>query len=261
MTSRDILSFDIHDITTVVEKHEGAGFDFRNVDRMIDGFVLFTDGEAELTWQGEDTVIVKKDDLVIFHQNDTYRFFAEKPCSYITCGLFLDYPGGNKIKALPRIVRLDDEHIQKIHDLATEWDKHRYDSAMYCRIGIMSLYLDLFRMTAEDELSASDPAVSLAIDFLHNNFKRNFQSEEIARYCSLSASHLRSKFSKKVGMTLTEYRDRLRIKAARELLSGGEFSVKETASELGFCDVYHFSKFFAKYMATTPARFAKEAKR
>lgn len=260
MADRDILNFDIHDITTVTEKHEGAGFEFRNPARMLDGFVLFTDGEAELSIYGENTINVKKDDFIIFNQNDNYRFYAEKPCSYITCGFFMDYPFGNKSKALPRLLRCNREQVKKIRTLADEWGQHRYESAMVCKIGIMSFYLDLFRMSANKELSEADSVVNCALDFLHSNFKRNFKTEEIAHYCSISTSHLRSKFSASVGMTITEYRDRLRIKAARELLSVGEFSVKETASELGFCDVYHFSKFFAKYTLTTPAKFAKNPK-
>ncbi len=260
MANRDILSFDIHDITTITEKHEPAFFEFKNPCRMIDGFVLFTHGEAELSRYGEEAITVKKDDFIIFHQNDNYRFFAEKPCSYITCGFFMDFPSGNKIKALPRIVHLNKEQIQKIRALAEEWNMQKYDSAISCKIVIMSVYLDLFRMTASKELAGNDPAVNLAIDFLHANFKRNFKTEEVARHCSLSASYLRSRFSRSVGMTLTEYRDRLRIKAARELLAGGEFSVKETAAELGFCDVYHFSKFFTRYTTVTPAKFAKNPK-
>ena len=258
MTSRDSLSFDIYGITTCTEKHEAAGFEFRNRCRPIDGFVLFTDGEAELDIVGEEKLCVKKGDFIIFNQGDSYRFYAEKPCSYITCGFMLDFKSGNKTKALPRMSKCTDEQFSRIDLLAKEWGVSRYDSEMSCRIGIMAFYLDLFRATANKELSDTDPAIKLAIDFLHGNFKRNFKTEEIAKFCSLSPSYLRSRFSEKMGMTLTEYRDRLRIKAARELLSGGEFSIKETAMELGFCDVYHFSKFFTRYAYTTPARFAKE---
>ena len=260
MADKDILTFDIHDITTVTEKHESAGFEFRNPARVLDGFVLFTGGKAELSIYGEKTLTVKKDDFIIFNQNDSYRFYAEKPCSYITCGFFMDYPFGNKNKALPRLLKCNTEQVKKIRTLSDEWEQHRYESAMVCKIGIMSFYLELFKMSADKELLKADPVVTRALDFLHSNFKRNFRSEEIAHYCSVSESHLRSKFSSSVGMTITEYRDRLRIKAARELLSGGEFSVKETASELGFCDVYHFSKFFTKYAMTTPAKFAKNPK-
>ena len=261
MAGKEILSFDIHGITTVTEKHENAGFEFHNPCRMFDGFVLFTDGEAELSRIGEETAIVKKDDIVIFNQGDNYRFYAEKPCSYITCGLFLEYPVGNKSKALPKIARLSHEQVQKIREFSEIWEMRKFDSVITCKIGIMSLYLELFRETSAKEYSEEDPAISRALDYLHKNFKRNFKTDEIARYCNLSSSYLRSRFYDKVGMTITEYRDRLRIKAARELLSGGEFSVKETAAELGFCDVYHFSKFFARHTNITPARFARDPKK
>jgi len=57
-------------------------------------------------------------------------------------------------------------------------------------------------------------------------------------------------------MTITDYRNDLRISAAKQMLQSGLFSVKETAMELGYCDVYYFSKCFTAETGITPARFA-----
>ena len=81
--------------------------------------------------------------------------------------------------------------------------------------------------------------------------------EDVARYCSLSVSHLRSKFLKVTGLTIIGYRDKLRIDAAKELLQCGYFDIGEISTELGYCDVYHFSKAFKKYVGLSPTKWLK----
>lgn len=128
---------------------------------------------------------------------------------------------------------------------------------MICKIELMRLYLDFIKKhTGENEHSV-DKTVSLAVKYIHENFKRNFKTDEIARFCSVSPSHLRLKFLRETGKTITEYRDDLRIKSAKELLSSGFFSVKEAAYELGFCDVYYFTKFFTQNTGFSPAKYIK----
>ena len=60
-----------------------------------------------------------------------------------------------------------------------------------------------------------------------------------------------------MGMTIVEYRDALRLELAKELLLSGFLSVKETAYELGFCDVYYFTKFFKAHADMTPGEYVK----
>ena len=45
----------------------------------------------------------------------------------------------------------------------------------------------------------------------------------------------------------------------RLVLGSGMFSVKETAAELGYCDVFYFSRCFTSAVGRSPARFAAEA--
>ena len=53
------------------------------------------------------------------------------------------------------------------------------------------------------------------------------------------------------------YRDNLRIIAAKEMLESGIFSATEIAAELGYCDIYHFSKVFKKYVGVSPTEYNK----
>jgi transcriptional regulator GlxA family with amidase domain len=60
-----------------------------------------------------------------------------------------------------------------------------------------------------------------------------------------------------MNMSVTEYRDCLRNKSAKEMLASGCFSVKETANILGYYDVYHFTKIFTRQNGISPAKYAR----
>ena len=112
----------------------------------------------------------------------------------------------------------------------------------------------------ETKLSYNDKDIAEAVDFIHNNFKRNFTTEELSRHCAMSPSYLRTKFLKKLGVTVTEYRDNLRISAAKEMLKSEAFSINDIADALGYFDVSHFSKFFTKKCGMTPTKYAESQK-
>ena len=245
----EICDYGISGIYTVVEKREENGFVFFTEEREWDGFVLFTEGTAALYENGKLHSEVKKGDIVFFRRGDSYGFKASAPCSYITSGFFFEISDPSVL--FPRVMPCPPGARDRIYRIAAEWEKRRPHSRMECKIELLSLYLGFIcDLDASD--GHRDSAVCAALDFLHDNFKRNFSASEIARHCSLSSSCLRARFLKATGMTITAYRDTLRLQAATELLTGGVFTIKETAMELGFCDVYHFSRFYKKHSGKTP---------
>jgi len=58
-------------------------------------------------------------------------------------------------------------------------------------------------------------------------------------------------------MTVGKYRESLRIASAKEMLESGYFTVTEIATQLGFCDVYHFSKVFSACVGCSPTSWIK----
>lgn len=258
MLENEYLNFDIYEVCTIVKKCETGVFDFQNVCREWDGFVFFVEGSASLLFSGKFYKNVCAGELVLLKKGDNYGFYAENGCSYITSAFFFTEDSKESVCSLPRVIKCSSELSAKIFEMKDIWEKRLFESNMFCKIQLLSLYLEIAKLEKYRKAFDNDFAVTQALEFIHNNFKRNFSNEEISRYCSMSGSYLRSKFLKCVGVTITEYRDGLRLKAAKELLTGRVFSVKETALELGFCDVYHFSKFFAKHTGISPAKYAKD---
>lgn len=68
----------------------------------------------------------------------------------------------------------------------------------------------------------------------------------------------RAIFRKSTGMTILGFRELQRINEAKQMLSTSLFSQKEIAYELGYHDVYHFSKAFKKITGFTPGKYEKQ---
>lgn len=79
---------------------------------------------------------------------------------------------------------------------------------------------------------------------------------QIAAKCGVSDCYFRRLFRQYSGESPIEFRQRLRIERAKQLLlSDEQYTVSEVAQELGFSDVYHFSKTFKNYCGVSPKKF------
>ncbi|HZT99337.1 MAG TPA: helix-turn-helix transcriptional regulator, partial [Ktedonobacteraceae bacterium] len=79
----------------------------------------------------------------------------------------------------------------------------------------------------------------------------------IADTLGVHPSYLSRAFKKEVGMTLTDYINRLRIEEAKYLLDQGGISVTEAALNVGYNDPNYFSKVFTKLEHVTPQEYRK----
>lgn len=78
-----------------------------------------------------------------------------------------------------------------------------------------------------------------------------------AKKAGLSESRFRLLFHKLTGCSVTRYQNRLRIQAAQDLLASGHYSVGEVAEELGFRDIYYFSRLFKRFTGMPPSAFSR----
>lgn len=76
----------------------------------------------------------------------------------------------------------------------------------------------------------------------------------------ISFSHFRRKFRELNGRAPHDHLINCRLKKAMNLLRGGTLSVKEAASDSGFCDYPHFCKLFRKNFGISPGRYSKMRK-
>lgn len=249
----NVIDIYISKIYTIIKKEETESFHFINNERKWDGFVLFTEGEGYFIDRNNARGTFSKGTILPLTKGDNYELHSIGPCSYVTAAYDLNYSEKTAISSLPVKVNFNEALTRKIVEISELWQSHTWDSYILCRSRLLKMYYELYRLN-EDQNAQTDETIVKAKQYIHENFGNSFSFPQLCHILSISPSYLRAKFKNHTGITISEYRDNLRIDSAKEMLESGLFSLKEIAFALGYCDPYHFSKAFKKSEGISPGR-------
>lgn len=107
--------------------------------------------------------------------------------------------------------------------------------------------------------SSNDAVLAPVLQALEAHPEDNRSLAELARLAHTTERTLIRRCRRDLGMSLSEWRQRLRILRAMPLLESGR-SVESTALDLGYSSSSAFIAMFRKLMHVTPAEFAKSQK-
>lgn len=93
------------------------------------------------------------------------------------------------------------------------------------------------------------------LQWIKIHITQNISLQHVAYEFSFSKEYLARYFKKRMGMSMQEYINNLRISNAKQLLCNSGLNIKEIAHELGFIDEKYFFKLFKKYENLTPKQF------
>ena len=96
--------------------------------------------------------------------------------------------------------------------------------------------------------------------FLSANLCRRLTLREIASAVNVSISSLTHSYARETGESALRTHMATRVNRAKDLLLMGE-AIKDVANDLGFFDVYHFSRVFKTYAGMPPAKFRSAAQK
>ncbi|MFZ4928415.1 helix-turn-helix domain-containing protein [Chryseobacterium sp. Mn2064] len=106
-----------------------------------------------------------------------------------------------------------------------------------------------------------DKRLTKVIEYLHHHYREEIRIEELGDTALLSLRTLERIFKKETGLTLIKYQQMLRIIKSLELLSSGNFTISETAYEVGYKSIQAYTRSFQSVMQFRPTDFIKNIKR
>lgn len=104
-------------------------------------------------------------------------------------------------------------------------------------------------------LTHGDAAVLRVQHWLQTTQAKEVELATLAAQAGLEERTLLRRFQKATGMTTTEYRQRLRVGRARELLQFGNASIDRVAWEVGYSDPSAFRKIFTRIVGLSPSAY------
>ena len=93
----------------------------------------------------------------------------------------------------------------------------------------------------------------------HRSAQAWLTPQEVAREVGLSYETFRKRFVERTAESPGQFQKRRRIEWACAAIYHGQHTMKEIADELGFCDVFHFSKAFKQGVGMTPSEYRRRA--
>jgi AraC-like DNA-binding protein len=99
--------------------------------------------------------------------------------------------------------------------------------------------------------------IHAAQQFVLDHLAAPISLENLARAAALSPFHFSRVFHAKTGFTPAAYVRSVRINRARELLRGGELSIKQIGQAVGYPQPQHFSAVFKQATGVSPREFVR----
>lgn len=160
----------------------------------------------------------------------------------------------------------DSEVGVRIDELLREADTRDVGFELALKGACLSLLSLLVRRHLEATLGAAEAArrttqqqrLGEVLSRLDRDFREDVPISELAHLAGLCESHFCRVFRLLTGKSPVEYRNRLRIGAAREQLSSSTEPVEQIAFACGFQDPNYFSRIFHKLESISPSEYRKQ---
>ena len=140
----------------------------------------------------------------------------------------------------------------------------RHAQPLWFRSKLLELAAELFFEPEHEEMfchrqqKVANERVEAVKSQLLGNLANPPSLDELGKAIGCSPHYLSRTFSKEVGMTITQFVRKARIAKAAELLRSGKFNVTETALEVGYNSLSHFSKIFYEETGCCPGLYPND---
>ena len=188
--------------------------------------------------------------LALFLDADYLRGLADSICRVRQLSFYnQSFAYGAYLKSLLLAFIEESRNKQSGHDLITQ--------SIANQVGVYLLRNIRNNCSAlKDEKRYSQKNnINQAIEFIYENYWKNFSLNEVAQAAHLSPYHFSRVFKAEVGQTPFEFLLDIKIEKAKELLRYEDKSITEICFECGFNTSSYFTRVFSKKVGLTPTAF------
>lgn len=237
----------------------------RHVDWCV--LVCCVEGCAEYRFIDSD-LQVKAGDVLFFAQNEerSVRSNWKNPWSFYTAVFSLHEDLGVSGKELGNLLgrnplRSTKEIVAKFSDLSLQWAERKIGYELRCVGMLLELLGSLLEEANDRALSTRIPnysRIKKVMVMIEHSSGKDLRIGKIAAEAGLSESRFRHLFKEATGSSPTRYANLKKVQKAKDLLLSGSFNVGEAAEELGFQNIFYFSRLFKSITGQNPSVYLKK---
>ncbi|WP_098420506.1 helix-turn-helix domain-containing protein [Marinobacter sp. LV10MA510-1] len=124
---------------------------------------------------------------------------------------------------------------------------------------MLLLLIQLLQERHGDKLNL-DRRVSVAKQFIDDNFHKKIIVAELAAVAHLSIRQLNELFRTQIGMTPHHYLTELRMQESWRLLEQSDLNIQRIADAVGYSSLSSFSDRFSRHFGKSPSHFRRKSK-
>ena len=192
----------------------------------------------------------------VYNGSKTAEFYyIHFQCDSLPEGLDLKTSHVYSLDSHPQTVPIFEEIIEE-----TLSKKPCYESLCISRL-LCLLYL-IQREVTETSITHSKEwhSVARVIQHMNRYCDKDLKLSDYASMCHMSKFHFLRVFKEVTGATPLEYRNRIRIDHAKELLKSSSYTVSEISRSLGYSSLAYFSAAFKKETGLSPTEYLANSK-
>lgn len=111
---------------------------------------------------------------------------------------------------------------------------------------------------SNDETECRDTNFMQALALIHEKYNEKLTIDRLAKEARMSRATFTRRFICICKLSPTEYITRKRIEVAESMLASSNALISEIAESVGFYDIAHFSKVFAKHHGCSPLEYRRK---
>lgn len=210
---------------------------------------------------------IQKNDLIILNPyvEHTEHSSLHNPLQYVVIGL-----RGPELVFPEMMVENDlflfkdkNLHYHKIIQLITDqiYHENEYTSQLIDYLAntlILMMSHQARSLLSERRKSPLSASVSLAKNYIDNNYSKNITLEQLEDRSHISKFHLSHLFKEELGVSPINYLNEVRFNRAIELLENTNFSIIQISDNTGFNSNHYFSRKFKERYNLSPKEYRKK---
>lgn len=249
----DILSdMVITRVVSITTLYSNENIERHRTNRPMWAIVIKYEGETRYKSNGKEFVS-NINNIAILPKGCSYDWKCVKAGHYTViefdCQTIYDnifsFPVSNGEKILKSAKKLEYEMMSKNEFTRLECIKEVYAIILNLLQGVPRKY------------SSSDKQkkIAPAIDYIAQNYNQKLHNDTLASMCGLSTVYFRKLFTEVTKQSPLEYIQELKVTKAKEMLKSDYGNITDIASELGYQNIYDFSRSFKKLVGVSPKKF------
>lgn len=227
--------------------------------RQMNGFLLIDTGELFYRWEGGEAAVAHGD-LIYLPEGSVHRGDRNgSALSYYRVNFTLTDSSDGERTVFSRcpavMMKKAGSHM---FSLCGRMAESCLSNRSFLTLSLFGEFMDSL-MQATGGTGSS--RISHAVDYISAHYTEESNLEKLAGECCLSKAQFFRLFRQATGTAPLEYRNRLRIEKAQQLIDEGDCGMGEIAGLLGFGSVYYFSRVFKSVTGLSPTQYAKSGKK